>query len=264
MCAAQQSQCTDQDLRSPASIAVGAVQVEGGQELTEASAAAAKPAFQKRAYRSCELKDALADAAERVRRLFQEHGYFKAEVADPVTRPAAPDKVDVFITVAPGVVYRLGEIRFQYATVFPSEELRAAFELKAGDVFNARTFSDGLERLRRLYITRGYINFAPVPDPTSDEGTQTVSWTIDMDEGAPYKLGALILDGPEPGTGVGKRLLADWQPLFGQAYNPELLRRFLQEHAALLRVRRPDPERMFDVLLDNKDHIVTVRLNFPE
>ncbi len=250
-----------QEQAAPVSLVVHAVQVEGGQECAKEAEAAARSALQACLDRLCGLDEALHQAADRVRRVYQEHGYYKAAVDDPVRRVGA-DGIDVTFSVTPGDVYKLEEIKFTHVTVFPPGQLRNLFALLPGDIFNAVKFAAGLDSMRQLYAAKGYITFAPVPQPQFNDETKAVAWTIDLDEGPVFIMGALVLDGAEPQAGVGKRLLADWQPLIGQVYNPDLLRRFLQEHAALLGVRDPDPNVMCGTLLDNKDHVVTVRLNF--
>ncbi len=262
-CVAQDSVCTQQELTEAHIPTVQSIKIEGGGALANPAEGAAKTALQG-PNRRCQLDAALREAAELIRRVYQENGYYKAVVEDPTTQPASAGQVDVVFTVNPGTVYTVREITFTHVTVFPPDQLRALFSLRPGDVFNARMFATGLEGLRKLYTGKGYIKFAPIPTPDFDDAARTVGWTVDMDEGPRFTIGALVLDGPEPAPGVGKRLIADWQPLIGQVYNPELLKRFLLEHAMLLRMRNPDPESMIDALIDNKEHIVTVRLNFPD
>ncbi len=46
-----------------------------------------------------------------------------------------------------------------------TKALRAQFNMKDGDYFNATLIGKGLENLRKAYGQLGYINFTAVPNP---------------------------------------------------------------------------------------------------
>jgi len=139
----------------------------------------------------------------------------------------------VTVKVKQGAQYRLGEIHFQKATIFPSLQLRNRFPLRRGDLFNVSKIQDGLDDLRKLYETKGYVNFAfaAVPEESRDESRRTIDLVVDVDEGRPYNFGQLYLDGVEPYAGAGKALLNSWKPLEGKRFNSlQLQHRLLTHH----------------------------------
>ena len=77
----------------------------------------------------------------------------------------------------------------------------------------------GLEDLRKLYETKGYVNFAAVPETSIDESRRTIDLFVDIDEGKPYNFGQLRLEGIEPYAGAGQALLNSWKTLEGKRYN---------------------------------------------
>jgi outer membrane translocation and assembly module TamA len=183
--------------------------------------------FQQKTYPEGEI-------GERIRQALRDVGYFKVVVDEPKFsfRTEGRRIASVTVKVQPGAPYRLGEIRFQRATVFPSAQLRNVFSLRRGDLFNPTKFSLGLDDLRKLYATRGYVNCVANPVPSIDESRRTIDLVLDLDAGQAYNFGKLSLEGVEPHPGAGKALLDSWKPLEGKRYNSlELERWFLANHA---------------------------------
>ena len=166
---------------------------------------------------------------ERIRQALRDLGYFKAAVDEPTF--AFPTKgrgiTNVTVKVTPGAQYRLGEIRFKRATVFPAAQLRDVFSQRNGELFSATRFSRGLEDLRKLYSTRGYVNMVANPVPSVDESHRIIDLVLEVDEGQPFDFGKLYLEGVEPHPGAGKALLDSWKPLEGRRYNPVDLQHWL-------------------------------------
>jgi hypothetical protein len=175
-------------------------------------------------------KYAEGEIVERIRQALRDVGYFKAVVDEPTF--AYPTKgrgiANVTVKMEPGVQYRLGEIRFRRATVFPAAQLRDVFSQRNGDLFNPTEFSRGLDALRKLYGTRGYVNMVANPVPSTDESRRIIDLVLDVDEGEAYDFGRLYLQGVEPHPGAGRALLDSWKPLEGKRFNSLELERWLQ------------------------------------
>lgn len=161
-------------------------------------------------------------------------GYDQAVVDEPkISFPTQGERkgmARVTVKVKQGAQYRLGEIHFQKATIFPSIQLRNLFPLRRGDLFNVGKIQHGLEDLRKLYETKGYVNFAAVPETSLDESRRTIDLFVDIDEGKPYNFGQLRLEGIEPYAGAGQALLNSWKTLEGKRYNSLELGHWLLAH----------------------------------
>jgi hypothetical protein len=180
--------------------------------------------FQQKTYAEGEIGD-------RIRWALRDVGYFKAVVDEPkFSFPTQGEWriAEVTVKVQPGTQYRLGEIRFQRTTAFPATELRDVFPQREGDLFNATEFSKGLDELRKLYGTRGYVNMVANPVPSIDESRRTIDLVLDVDEGEAFDFGRLYLEGVEPHPGAGKALQDSWKPLEGRRFNTLELERWLQ------------------------------------
>lgn len=176
------------------------------------------------------------ETGERIRQALQDMGYFKAMVDEPkVSFPAHAEKrglATVTVTAEPGTQYRLGEIRFENTTVFPSAQLRDLFPMSTGEFFNRSKFIESFEKIRGLYETKGYVNFVATPVPMFDESRRTIDMVITIDEGRPFNFGQLLLEGVEPHAGAANALLDSWKPLVGRRYNSLELHQWLLVHHA--------------------------------
>jgi outer membrane translocation and assembly module TamA len=180
--------------------------------------------FQQKTYSEEEI-------GERIRGALREMGYFKAVVDEPkFSFPAQGEgRRTAYVTVKaePGAQYRLGEIRFEKVSIFPPAQLRDLFLLRRGDLFGATKISRGLDDLRKLYATRGYVNCVVNPVLSVDESSRTVDLVLELDEGRPFDFGQLYLEGVEPYPGAAKVLFRSWKPLDGMRYSPLVLQRWL-------------------------------------
>jgi outer membrane translocation and assembly module TamA len=172
-----------------------------------------------------------AEIGERIRGALRNLGYFKAVVDEP--RFSYPTQVEgrrganLTVRAEPGAQYRIGQIHFQKTTIFPPAELRNLFSLRRGDLFNATKIGEGLEDMRKLYGTQGYINLVAVPEIVSHESRHIIDLVVEVDEGKPYDFGRLDLEGVEPYAGAGKSLLNSWKTLEGKRYSPLELQHWL-------------------------------------
>ena len=171
------------------------------------------------------------ELAERVRQYLRNDGYFNARAEDMqvsgMTETQAGRSADFSVRVEPGARYALGEITFQDAKAFSSDQLRGQFSLRGGELLYAAEISKGLDNVRNLYAAKGYANFGVIEKPMIDNTRHVVDIIIVIDEGRPVSFGSLRLEGVEPFAGAGRSLLASWKDVQGKLYNPQLLKQWL-------------------------------------
>jgi outer membrane translocation and assembly module TamA len=212
------------------------------------------------------VRDGLREISERVRMAYQDYGYFKASVGEPEVRVVEQDKqheiVDVSVAVDPGRQYRLKEILLTGGKAFSAAELRQALTIHPGDIFDTGKVRGSLEQLRRLYGSKGYLNFTPVPDTKLDDNTGQISLQIDLDEGRLFRAGALVVEGQEAVPGARDKLLETWKRYQGIPYDSQtLLSRFLQDLNACPGVH---PEEIFTWSHDERTGLVKVEITLAE
>lgn len=139
------------------------------------------------------------EIASRAVNELQIDGYFKAQVATLDLRVLSemPDQrtVSATLRVDEGLQYRLQQIDFVHNKVFTSPQLRQAFAVKDHDVFDTEKIRLGLEALRKLYASEGYINSIPVPHVATNDQAATATLSLDIDEGKQFTIESLLLQG---------------------------------------------------------------------
>lgn len=209
--------------------------------------------------------DIVGEITERVRYGIQMRGFLKAQVSPPAATVLSPrqEAVDMVLPVNLGEQYRLKSISFTREKVFAASELRGQFAIADGDIFNVEEIRQGLDALRKLYGSKGYIDFTPVPNEQTDDAAHTISLMVDVDEGAQFRIGPLFLDGVEAKPGAGAKLLADWKQYQGRIYDPAILEKFLRDNAALLPAGITWAQNLA-IKQDARTHVLIFRLDLPD
>jgi hypothetical protein len=129
-------------------------------------------------------------AAMVVRAYFQDHGYLKAVVRGRAV-PLSTDKSEYDIVVnivSVGKQYRLGNLNFEHATLFPESQLRDCFAIRRGDVLSRSEITAGLYRMQQLYGANGYINFTPAQNTEFDDANERANLTVTVNESRQFRL----------------------------------------------------------------------------
>jgi Surface antigen variable number repeat len=115
------------------------------------------------------------------------YGQATAEIPHLADLLAAPPTgpVDISVLVTAGAKYRIDVIVIKGAIAFPKEDIIPQLPVAPGDVFNATAMVKGLDNIRKLYASKGYMNFVAIPTLQYDETQHMVVLTIDIDEGQP-------------------------------------------------------------------------------
>ena len=127
-----------------------------------------------------------------IRKDFQERGYFKVLAHDPVSQQLGlidgKQRILIIASLEEGDQFRLGTLTIQNvppenALSISTVTLRDQFHLRNGDLFNVTEIRAGLERLKRLYGTRGYTDAKAAPDTEVDKASRRIDLIIRITEG---------------------------------------------------------------------------------
>jgi len=125
-------------------------------------------------------------AVEPVRREYEGRGYFRAKIVEesvPVSSGQAK-RYDINVRVVDeGKQYRLGDLSFANTSAFSQVRLRSLFPIQRGEAFSWEKIYRGLDKLRRFYKSRGYVDASAVPTTELDDETLTVSVQITLVKG---------------------------------------------------------------------------------
>jgi outer membrane protein insertion porin family len=152
-------------------------------------------------------KEKLQADLDRLRVLvYADNGYLRARFGDPRVEevgkvgnwiPIVGHKgqgLKIVIPVDEGRQYRAGEIKIEDNTEFTADQIKAVLNIKPGDIVRGYSVvHKGIENLKKLYGSRGYIQFDAgyIPDfkdAPDDSAKGTVDITFTMEEGKQYNL----------------------------------------------------------------------------
>lgn len=171
---------------------------------------------------------------ERVRSSFKNRGYFNAQVKilriQPSDSIAVPKPVVLEADVLEGPLYRLAEIGFVGNHAVSTPALRSGFPLKKGDRFGRDKIASGLDALRDLYVSSGFIDFTAIPD-TRNLSNATVILSVSVMEGQQYHMGKLEIFAKKE---VADRLRTEWQLPEGAVFDLTYLDKYIGSNRSLL------------------------------
>jgi outer membrane protein insertion porin family len=143
-----------------------------------------------------------------VRGLYQNEGYFKVLVKDPVLKIVDEDRsgipgpwpvvgskhgkaTNITIQIEEGAQYRMGSLKFrsgdpELGLVFKPEALGRAFGLKEGEIFSTEKVRKALDNYKKLYGEYGYIEFVATPITEVNEPKKQVDITMEFSQGKPF------------------------------------------------------------------------------
>ena len=182
---------------------------------------------------SC-FDDNTEELEERIRASFQNRGYFAAKVKSLGLKPrdqlGVPKPVTLEAEVSDGLQYKLAEITFVENHAFSSERLRQEFPLRRGDLFSRGKVASGLQSLRKLYFTQGFLDWSAIPD-TNIASNGTANLNISIQEGPQYHMGKLDI---VPDKEVSARLRPGWKLAEGDVYDHTYIDQYLDANRDLL------------------------------
>src|SRR6266446_10559391 len=185
----------------------------------------------------------LADDLTRIRILYADNGYVRANVLDPVIetrkktvfrtlpfiRPPFPwgiplpfwkktiDRFYITIKIEENDQYKVGDIKVTGSKEFNENVIKAVLGQVPGQVYNDSALRKGFENLKKLYGSRGYINFTPVPVFDDDETKKVRNLNISIDEDRQFYVNRITFSGNT--TTRDKVIRREVMVTEGQIYN---------------------------------------------
>jgi outer membrane protein assembly factor BamA len=193
------------------------------------------------------------DLTERIRDAWQHQGYFMAKVdfsgSQVLEETAETRTVALTVRIDAGKQYRLDNIEFQIAIFdparrslsslpsaeqhkqFSAEELRAFFPIEQGETFDTHRIQQGLEALRRAYGMKGFINMTVVPTMLTDEKTDRITLTLEIEEGKQFRIGNIEVLGLDPSA--SRQLLQNYGVIRGNVFDARRISELLRDSVVL-------------------------------
>ncbi|MBI2149699.1 MAG: outer membrane protein assembly factor BamA [Acidobacteria bacterium] len=163
----------------------------------------------------------LADDMNSIRMKYAEQGYVRANILDPVVevkpkkvfrtlpfmRPPFPwgiplpfwrkpvNRYYITVNIEENDQYRVGEVKVTGAKQFPEILVKAVLGLVPGEIYNEKALQDSFENLKKLYGSRGYINYTAVPARDFDETKKVVNLNIEIEEDRQFYVNRIAFQG---------------------------------------------------------------------
>jgi len=218
-----------------------------------------------------------------IRGLYQDNGYFKVLVKDPILENidtngwrwgvpvvlgrSSGKAVNITIPIEEGNKYTMGTIRIassdpDKALSLKVEALKGAFPLKQGDVFSTAKIRKALEDYTKIYGQYGFIDFVPTPETDIDEAAKKIDVTMKFDEGKQYYVRRIDFSGNTTTRDkvVRRQLLLDEGQLFNKrAWELSVLRINQLDYFDKL-----DPDKAVEIKRNQKQGTVDLLLKLHE
>lgn len=158
--------------------------------------------------------------------LYQDQGYAAVkvdvtEIDPPVVSGQAID-IPYSVTIREGGVYKLGAIDYPAGALVPRAEVDKAVKKTGSGA--GRPLDLFLLAVRDAYHARGYLDCSVVSHPSFNEATHIVNYSVEIDPGTPYRMGAVQFDGA-PDAMAG-RLTRLWKMAPGDAFDESYVSSF--------------------------------------
>ena len=110
----------------------------------------------------------VSELEQRVREAYQNFGYFRATVFDPVIRvrdeSRSPKPVSLTFDVDEGQQFKVSAVQWSGASAFPDEQIWQLTSVRPGEIFDISRVRETLDGVRRLYVSAGFVDVAIVPE----------------------------------------------------------------------------------------------------
>jgi len=192
--------------------------------------------------------------AEQIRPLFLQKGFLRAKLGPPEVRLTGnpnkklPEQIPVFVPVNPGAVYHWKSVEWSGNNVLSTITLTNSAGLKSGDIADGMAIEAGWDRVREEYGRRGYMQAKVEPAPSYDDSAHTVSYSVRIDEGKPFRFGSMIITGLS--LNAERRLRESWPIPQGQLFDKVKFEEFLTK----LQAHSPDIFKDLPIHYDEVGH----------
>jgi outer membrane protein insertion porin family len=134
---------------------------------------------------------------ERLRAKYLNAGYLDVSIPESNVSLDYPKagKIVMSIRIDEGRQYRVGDIRFEGNTIFPTALLFASVDLLPGDVFSPEVLDEDVERLSNIYGSVGYLDTSVRPDRRANIDTGNIDIIYNVRESEKFDVESIIIEG---------------------------------------------------------------------
>ena len=132
---------------------------------------------------------------DRTQLFYQQEGYLDVKVSPDFQYDQQKRKILITLQVDEGTHYVTGEIKIQGANLFPESEIWQTLEMLPGTTYSQYYLANDMDRIRRYYSERGYVDARIVPDVQLNRETGKVDVKYQITEGDLYFVDKVVVRG---------------------------------------------------------------------
>lgn len=132
---------------------------------------------------------------DRINLFYQQEGYLDVKVAPDFEYNEAYRKILIKVQIEEGTHYVTGEIQIQGAELFPESEIWQNLEMLPGSTYSQYYLSLDIDRIRKYYFERGYMDARIIPDVRLNRDTGKVDVIYKIHEGDLYFVDKVVVRG---------------------------------------------------------------------
>jgi len=217
-----------------------------------------------------------------IRGLYQDNGYFRALVKEPVVEtvdtvghrlgvPLSGEShgkaANITIPIEEGPRYHMGALKIvsadpDQALSLKVDALKAVFPLKLGDILNVSKLRKALKDYADLYGEYGFIDFTPEPEFDADDRNKIINVTLKFDEQKQYYVRRIDFSGNTTTRDkvIRRELLLDEGQLFNRrAWELSILRLNQLDY-----FERLEPDKAVEIKRNERQGTVDLHLKVHE
>ncbi len=132
---------------------------------------------------------------DRLQLFYQQEGYLDVKVAPNFEYDRERRKIRITIQIEEGTHYVTGEVKINGAELFPESEIWQTLEMLPGTSYSQYYMAVDMDRMRKYYFERGYVDVRIVPDVKLNRDTGKVDVTYRIHEGDLYFVDKVVVRG---------------------------------------------------------------------
>lgn len=199
--------------------------------------------------------------------IYRERGHLRARFGEPKVKLASDTTsnckggVNVTLPVEEGPIYSWGKAEWVGNTDLTNPELEAALQMKTGEIANASKIEKRLGFVEQAFGRKGHLAPRLKATPVFDDGSRSVTYKIEIQEGPQYRMGTLKIDGLSEST--TNRLLVRWKLKSREVYDTFYLKEFLKQEMTLDASELGSPPKTIssEIKVDREKLIVDVTIS---
>ncbi len=163
--------------------------------------------------------------------LYRERGYLRESVREVSGRLGDPASgsgcagVVIIGTIDEGAAYTWQGVKWSGNHVLQAAQLDLLIPLGRNEVASGLKFDEGLKAVRRAYGRYGYLGARINPVPAFDDRSRGVAFDVNVEEGPPFRMGTLFLEGVDDES--ARLIRGLWKLKAGDVYNEDQPYEFL-------------------------------------